>query len=232
MRYLLVLGFDCDVYRKEPRARIFVGDQLVDEFNILRNSSVNTYSVSNFTQLESWSRIAFLRKQINNFPSLRFYEVEIDKNMDQLILRINVENQDSNYTNGFVSKSTLIKLKVCMFFPLDQKILTRLSKIVKKKFFKKNFAWLYAQKNDIFNPLHAGCLRWIGDNKEIYPDNFTNFLYTHNIGGNGYFICNLLKKYGIFFHKIKKSYRLHFFSDIINYLIDKYQKHANSRNTN
>ena len=32
MRYLLVVGFACDVYRREPRARIFVGDKLIDEF--------------------------------------------------------------------------------------------------------------------------------------------------------------------------------------------------------
>ena len=226
----MVVGFACDVYRQEPRVRIFVGNQLIDEFHILRNSSVNTYSVSDFSQLESWSRIAFFRKQINNFPSLRFYEVEIDKNMDQLTLRINVENQDSNYTNGFVSKSTLIKLKVCMFFPLDQKILTRLSKIIKKKFFKKNFAWLYSKKNDIFNLFHAGCLKWVGDNKEIYTDKVTELLSERNVGGNGYFIGNISKKYGIYFPKIKKSYRFIFNSDIINYLIDKYQYHAHQRN--
>ena len=34
MRYLLVVGFACEVYRREPRARIFVGDKLIDEFTI------------------------------------------------------------------------------------------------------------------------------------------------------------------------------------------------------
>ena len=37
MKYLLVVGFSCDVYRREPRARIFVGDRLVDEFCIKHN---------------------------------------------------------------------------------------------------------------------------------------------------------------------------------------------------
>ena len=34
MKYLLVVGFHCDVYRREPRARLFFNDKLIDEFNI------------------------------------------------------------------------------------------------------------------------------------------------------------------------------------------------------
>ena len=31
MKYLLVVGFHCDVYRREPRARLFFNDKLIDE---------------------------------------------------------------------------------------------------------------------------------------------------------------------------------------------------------
>ena len=39
MKYLLVVGFACDVYRQEPRARIFVDNKLIDEFNIQHHES-------------------------------------------------------------------------------------------------------------------------------------------------------------------------------------------------
>lgn len=226
MRYLLVVGFACDVYRREPRARIFVGDKLLDEFNILHDSSEKTDSAFNFPLLDPHLRIKFFERQIRNFPSLRFYEVEIDKNMDEVILRINIENNDNNYTNGFISKSTLIKLQVCMFFPIDQKLLNRLSKIIQKNFLK-NFAWVYSSKNDIFNLFHTGCVKWIGYNEKKNMNNFPNNLYNHNVGGNGDFIGNLSKKYGIYLPKIKKSYRFNFNRLLINYMLDKYVQYAN-----
>ena len=34
MKYLLVVGFHSNVYRKKPQARVFFNDQLIDEFNI------------------------------------------------------------------------------------------------------------------------------------------------------------------------------------------------------
>ena len=34
MRYLLVVGFNCKVYRREPQARLFFNEKLIDEFNI------------------------------------------------------------------------------------------------------------------------------------------------------------------------------------------------------
>ena len=34
MRQLLMLGFYCEVYKKEPLCRVYVNDVLLDEFNI------------------------------------------------------------------------------------------------------------------------------------------------------------------------------------------------------
>jgi hypothetical protein len=127
MKYLLVVGFACEVYRQEPRARIFVGDKLIDEFYILHHKDALTPALENFHQnlytLQTFSRIEGNNIKINNFPPLRFYEIEIDATLDQTELRIEIKNIDSNNTNGFITKSTLIKLQVCFFFPLHQKLL-------------------------------------------------------------------------------------------------------------
>jgi hypothetical protein len=34
MRQLLMLGFYCEVYKREPLCRVYVNDVLLDEFNI------------------------------------------------------------------------------------------------------------------------------------------------------------------------------------------------------
>ena len=36
--YLLVVGFICNVYRKEPKVRLFLNEKLIDEFNIKNRS--------------------------------------------------------------------------------------------------------------------------------------------------------------------------------------------------
>ena len=48
MKYLLVLGFCCDVYRKKPRARIFVDDKLINEFDIPHQKNNLKIAIENY----------------------------------------------------------------------------------------------------------------------------------------------------------------------------------------
>jgi hypothetical protein len=225
MKYLLVVGFACDVYRKEPRARVFVNNKLIDEFNIKHYKNVLT-TTNNFLQnkhiLQPFSLIEQLNNGIKNFPPLRFYEIEIDQEQKQLKLCIDIENNDSNYVNGFMTASSLLTLRIFYFFPLNEKILSRLRKIQNKKRLTKNYAWYRNNKNIIFD-VNSADLQWHGKNKQIIKINLSNY----NIGGSGYFICDLVKKYGIFIPKLKESCRYKFPKFIINYFLDKYQQYAN-----
>ena len=66
MRYLLVVGFHCDVYRKEPQARIFFGNKLIDEFyipnckdtlpTVIKEFSQNRHILQPFSENE-WTNI-------------------------------------------------------------------------------------------------------------------------------------------------------------------------------
>jgi hypothetical protein len=226
MRYLLVLGFSCNVYRRDPRARIFLGDKLIDEFYIqnhkdslniiVRNLNSNKHILQPFPNMG----VEFKNIIVKNFPPLRFYEIEIDKQLKELELRIDIDNRDSNYNNGFMTKSTLLQLEMCYFLPYDKRLLSRLIKIRKKNVTNKNYASYFNRKNIIFR-LNENGIEWIGKNTQKLPSNY-------NIGGDGYFFCRLVKKYGIFISKLSQSYRyrLHGIS-ILEYLIDKYQQHAN-----
>jgi hypothetical protein len=236
MRYLLVLGFACDVYRKEPRARIFVGDQLIDEFYISHHKD----TLSTVKEFRQWNNHILQpvfneldpNIKIKNFPPLRFYEIDIEQTQNQLELRINIHNDDSNYNNGFITKSTLLQLQVCNFFPLNKKLLSRLVKIRKKNFINKNYAWFCSTSNIIFN-LNQNGMEWRGENMQTF--NTTNAQYDFalmSIGGNGHFYCKLVKKYGIFISKLCRSYRFNLWrTPVIDYFINKYKQHENKRNT-
>ena len=90
MKYLLVVGFACDVYRQEPRARLFLGDKLIDEFYISHNTNILNSSPPTFFQdkhiLQPNSINDLVNTKIKNFPSLRFYEIKINQNHEQLKL--------------------------------------------------------------------------------------------------------------------------------------------------
>ncbi len=232
MRYLLVVGFACEVYRREPRARIFVGDKLIDEFCIKHYKDSLTLAKKNFQEknhiLQPFSTTEFVNMQMKNFPPLRFYEIEEYKTLDQMELRIEIKNSDSNYNNGFMTNSTSLKLQVCFFFPLDRRLLSRLIKIRKKNFINKNYAWYKSDKNTIFELINNG-IKWKGENAQMFN---SDIIKHWSIGGNGYFYCRLVKKYGIFISKLSKSYRYILFDNIkTSYFINKYKQHENQRNT-
>jgi hypothetical protein len=233
MKYLLVVGFACEVYKKEPRARIFFENKLIDEFYISHHKDTLVPSMENFWQnrhiLQSFSEIDRMNIQIKNFPPLRFYEIEIDTTLDQTELRIEIENSDSNYTNGFITKSTLIKLQLCYFFPLHQKLLLRFKGIRNKNRQTQKYAWYRLYRNYIFD-LAVNGLCWQGKNGQIV-DSKRYYLTKYELGGNGVFICELVKKYQILINKLTKSNKYNFDSILVDYFLNKYEQHENQRNT-
>jgi hypothetical protein len=226
MKYLLVVGFACEVYRHEPLARIIIADQLIDEFYIPKHS--DTLTASRDKIIRNWQTASFVdidKNVLKNFPPLRFYEIKVDETINKLNLQIQIKNSDSNYSNGFITASTLLKLQICHFFPIDQKMLSRLEIIKQKNRLTQNYAWYCSRKNRIFN-LIANGLYWKGENGQK-----TNNLPDYNIGGNGDFFCELSKKYGMFIPTLIRPCRHTFNLSLANYLIDKYYQHANQRNT-
>lgn len=227
MRYLLVVGFACEVYRREPRARIFVGDKLIDEFTVshstdnlftLRKKNIEKYHILN----------PLLPTNLYNLnTTLKFYELRIDKKNENIKIRIIVDNNDSNFSNGFITASTLVKFKNCAFFPLDKKMILKLKGIRDKKRSSKNYAWYRTNKSTLFDLLQNGMI-WKGDNSK----NLQSRLKYYTVGGNGEFVCQLTKKYGILSPQLACPWRYSFDCETINYFIDKYHEHANHRNFN
>ena len=232
MKYLLVVGFACKVYRKEPLARIFIGNKLIDEFFIPCHKDTLNPAMENFWKnkhrLEPFPQSEFVNMRIKNFPPLRFYEIEIDTTLDRADLRIEIKNNDSNYTNGFITNSTLIKLQVFYFFPLHQKLLLRLKEI-RNKIRLQNYAWYQSYINHIFD-LSQNMLQWQGNNEQIFNSNRYN-LTACELGGDGGFTVELVKKYQILIKKTKKSSRYNFNTAFVDYLLNKYNEYANQRNT-
>jgi hypothetical protein len=246
MRYLLVVGFVCNVYKKEPRARIFVNDRMIDEYYIPNH---HDDWLDNFIQqqhvLQPNVENEFENLYIKNLPPLKFYELEINEKQENIDFIIEIDNDDNNYNNGFMTKSTLIQLRIFYFFPLNLKLLSKLEKIYNKNKLSKNLAWFYSGKFNLFdNNLKNVEWHWHKNNKDILNNGRGDSISMshYQVGGSGFFIIKRIKKYGILISKLIKSYRFimnridpgvgsYELKNTINFMIDKYTQYANQRNT-
>ena len=229
MKYLLVIGFACDVYRREPRARIFVGDRLMDEFLIFHTPS-NLWTakhefLKNLHPLQPYAFAEMHNLCIKNYPPLKFYELEVDDEVYNLDIRIDIDNYDSNYSNGYMTRSTLLRLEVCHFFPLDQKLLLRLDKIKVRRRNSENYSWYLSMKNRIFDLVMNGVC-WQGANGQKITSNPSIVLPKYDIGGDGAFVCELTKRYGILIPPLARASRHSFDYAMTSYFFDKYFYHA------
>ena len=91
MRQLLILGFYCGVYKKEPLCRVYVNDVLLDEFDIPQSDKV-AVETDPMDPLKS-------HKQLQNFttnpPFLKYIEFD-DAGADSLDVVIKIHNDDNN----------------------------------------------------------------------------------------------------------------------------------------
>jgi hypothetical protein len=134
MEYCLFTAWDCTVYKKEPLVRVFFGDRLIDEYNI----PCNNHKFINFCDNE-W------KKKIQSYHVLqpgrrpdeffykfpipleillektfyKIYKINLHKTLD-IQLKIEIENNDNNYSNGFLNKMTLVSLVEQFLMPINK----------------------------------------------------------------------------------------------------------------
>ena len=128
MKYFLVIGIEYNFLQRPADITIHIANQFVDTFqlekdyppakNILNEIDTNWYK----KQGKSWmlTRTDFIEKW-KQMPSL--YKVyELDDSAVEDKLEIKVENSNSDYTNGFMKNSALLRFPVVGIFQKDSTI--------------------------------------------------------------------------------------------------------------
>jgi hypothetical protein len=290
MKQVIFLGFYCQIYKKAPVARIYVGDVMIDEIEIpeycpkeymrdgqltfLSNNIIdreviirsgNTFSqhelhpkLYNKTHLldQYWwqkefdiNRYSFQdicrvldpnnrTKEKIFYPKIFVYIIDDEKlTASQGRLRIEITNSDSNYMNGFMSKSTLIYLSHFYIIPhvlfenpieLTQRYWDLFSRRATAdtirnilKLYVQRIEWPFNLQN-YFNLLKL-------DQKTNADNNV--------VGGDCNLQISIKKKYRIWWPEkmnIKKGFfwfNWLFIKDFVVELSDKYKQDENQRNT-
>jgi hypothetical protein len=170
MRQLLMLGFYCEVYKREPLCRVYINDVLVDEFNIPHTPQKEIEWNSDIILDPKFLNRTFFTAQSN--PTFCKY-IELDNGeATALDLRVEIQNNDNNYANGFMTNHTRVMLLHC--FLLSKNTLERLDSMQNDfKFSRKNQHKYYKKKNivDYYAVPNS--------NRTGIFDNFANYMNLH-----------------------------------------------------
>ena len=107
MKQLLILGFLCEVYTKEPLCRVYVNDVLVDEFNIPHTPRIDAWTADMILDPAHWNHNSFIHKSSPSFYKFIEFNNFDSKSLD---IRVEIQNNDNNYANGFMTQYTRVML--------------------------------------------------------------------------------------------------------------------------
>jgi len=165
MFYVLGLGFNCKIYKKNPNIRIFINNLFIDDFEI-----------NSFEEEQDKTIL----------PNLHFYELNLSSSILEHHIRLEINNSDSNYNNSFMTHSTLLQLHTFYLVPLNnyRELYNKIKDNIKNKTDNNKNLTLNI---DFFDLLPY--TNWVNE-KNITIKNLLNF----NIGGSGVFTCNLFRQ--------------------------------------
>jgi hypothetical protein len=123
MKYLLGIGFVVtQKYRKDPIVRVNIDNRFIDEFSLDDNPDYDKEWLLNFdpwiykAPFTEWDNHhqPWLNIRLNQgtFPKkFNIYVLDEKQLKDKKQLVLDIQNSDSNYTNGFMTKSTLLDFR-------------------------------------------------------------------------------------------------------------------------
>lgn len=286
MKQVIFLGFHCQIYKKAPIARIYVGDAMIDEIEIPEfyteeyikdghlsfqtNKSLNLYelkkkdwsafdlspnvydnkhildsnwwlkkfSFSTFEDICNKLDPLCKTKEKIKHPKIFVYTID-DKILKQSQgkIRIEIKNADSNYSNGFMTRSTMLYLSVFYIIPhtlledpinYTQRCLDLFSRNSTAHDMKKMFSFYKLRIEWPKNFNHYFIVKQNGVDKKAKEN---------VVGGDAIFQIEMKKKYGIYWPKdiniIGFFWTNRFFiKDFVIPLSNKYKQNENQRSVN
>ena len=209
MSYILCLGFLVNVYKKFPKIRIFLNDIFVDEFfiNGVKSSTDSTIFSESLLALTNKFKLNpipnhFRYKEtedyLNSKVYLKFFELDENyiNSLEKHRLKIQVFNNDNNFTNGFLTKSTLYSMPIAYVIPKKilndyRNFISYNGSILKEiRYTHKSIKEIlshYVHKNFFFDSIsyttnaYANCLCWHDNKNMTYEYNWNSW-----IGISGY----------------------------------------------
>lgn len=139
MKYILVLSFLFKKYKKPLNLRIFSDSTLIDDLNLCDKISLKevdrrktSIKYRKFDELDFYyvSKQPPRRKSKVYYPE-KILVYEINDSILGGEIRIEVDDHDTNYTNGFMTESNLFRIENIFLFPKESFSSKNIKKIFK-----------------------------------------------------------------------------------------------------
>ena len=116
MSYMLLLSFTYHRYRKDATIRIYADDHLVDELTLTEDIGWKVVDVTHPPVYRATWIGPHNRCSIIFLPKKNFL-FEISEKYLHKKIRIEVENDHNNYTNGYMTKFSYVSINDIILFP-------------------------------------------------------------------------------------------------------------------
>ena len=122
MKYIFIIGIIFKKYKKPAKIKITTSQTLIDEFDldqdlnpVLNLSSKMTHNKDKIYSKHNKVRID--RQIVDREWPIYFRVYELEKLAVDDVIKIEVDNANSDYTNGFMRKSSTMQFPVIALFP-------------------------------------------------------------------------------------------------------------------
>ena len=126
MSYILGIGLLYKKYKKNATIRIYIDNNLIETYQLTQNVNPIEVPITIIERIKK--KFTWFNRKWFNHPDimqnkckipkfLKLIEIEEEKLTGEV--RIEVDNDDSNYTNGFMSKSSLIEPNFFILCPKE-----------------------------------------------------------------------------------------------------------------
>ena len=139
MKYVLGVGFIVHKYRKNPKVRIFADDLFIDEHEIDKHDSVENpitidrlrYWFPDWQAQPPWPSLEKMRNNgdktmLRKIPETdqwprqwKTYTLDETTLQNKTHIKLEIDNNDSDYTNGFMKRSTIMDMRHVFLLPVD-----------------------------------------------------------------------------------------------------------------
>ena len=201
MKYILVLSFLFKKYKKPLNLRIFSDSTLIDDLYLCDKISLKevdrrktSIKYRKFDELDFYyvSKQPPQRKSKVHYPE-KILVYEINDSILGEEIRIEVDDHDTNYTNGFMTESNLFTIQNIFLFPKE----SFLSKNIKKifKLWSKNKGALLENEQFPSEHYRKRLIMWPGESAVI-NNGIAERL--HWYGGKKDLVVPVIKKFNTF----------------------------------
>jgi len=121
MKYTLILGIEYKKYKNPAVVTVSIGNKFIDTFQLEKNFAKISQPLSNIEQhwlneINKTKVLSKSRKFWENVPS--FFKVYQIKDTDiEGNLEIKIDNDNNDFTNGFMKNDSVISLSTVALFP-------------------------------------------------------------------------------------------------------------------